>query len=104
MYRRRDEWIRLGVRNGLWVFCRDATTRRSAGTWPTAGAWAGCSPIDRAAGGLKPSHLIERTHAWLNAFGRLRRCTERRRDCVDAYLWLAAAIVPLRALRPGRLA
>jgi transposase len=43
--------------------------------------------------------VVERTHAWLNDFGRLRRCTERRRDCVDAYLCLAAAIVTLRALR-----
>jgi transposase len=43
--------------------------------------------------------VVERTHAWLNDFGRLRRCTERRRDCVDAYLCLAAAIVTIRALR-----
>jgi len=42
--------------------------------------------------------VVERTHAWLNDFGRLRRCTERRRDCVDAYLCLAAAIVTIRAL------
>jgi transposase len=43
--------------------------------------------------------VVERTHAWLNDFGRLRRCTERRRDCVDAYLCLAAAIVTIRAPR-----
>jgi transposase len=43
--------------------------------------------------------VVERTHAWLNDFGRLRRCTERGRDCVDAYLCLAAAIVTIRALR-----
>ena len=41
---------------------------------------------------------VERTNSWLNDFGRLRRCTERRRDCVDAYLALAAAIVTVRAL------
>jgi len=35
---------------------------------------------------------------WLNDFGKLRRCTERRRDCIDAYLALAAAIVTIRAL------
>jgi hypothetical protein len=35
--------------------------------------------------------VIERTNSWLNDFGRLRRCTERRRDCVDAYLALAAS-------------
>jgi transposase len=43
--------------------------------------------------------VVERTHAWLNDFGKLRRCTERRKDCVDAYLALAAAIVTVRALR-----
>ena len=43
--------------------------------------------------------VVERTHSWLNDFGRLRRCTERRKDCVDAYLALAAAIVTVRALR-----
>jgi transposase len=42
--------------------------------------------------------VIERTNSWLNDFGRLRRCTERRQACVDAYLALAAAIVTLRAL------
>jgi len=43
--------------------------------------------------------VVERTHAWLNDFGRLRRRTERRRDCVDAYPCLAAAIVTIRAPR-----
>jgi IS5 family transposase len=42
--------------------------------------------------------VVERTHAWFNGFGRLRRCTERRRDRVEAYLCLAAAIVTVRAL------
>ena len=42
--------------------------------------------------------VIERTNAWLNDFGRLRRCTERRTPCVQAYLALATAIVTLRAL------
>src|SRR5919112_2343410 len=42
--------------------------------------------------------VVERTNSWLNDFGRLRRCTERRQDCVDAYLNLAVAIVTLRAL------
>jgi hypothetical protein len=36
--------------------------------------------------------------SWLNDFGKLRRCTERHQNCVDAYLALAAAIVTLRAL------
>ncbi|SHN88907.1 hypothetical protein SAMN05660350_04898 [Geodermatophilus obscurus] len=43
--------------------------------------------------------VVERTHAWFNGFGRLRHCTARRRDCVNAYLRLAAAIVTIRALR-----
>jgi transposase len=42
--------------------------------------------------------VVERANSWLNDFGKLRRCTERRRACVDAYLNLAAAIVTLRAL------
>jgi IS5 family transposase len=42
--------------------------------------------------------VVERTHAWLNDFGRIRRCTERRRRCVEAYLALAVAIVTFRAL------
>jgi transposase len=42
--------------------------------------------------------VVERTNSWLNDFGRLRRCTQRRRDCIDAYLALAAAIVTIRAL------
>jgi transposase len=42
--------------------------------------------------------VIERTNSWLNDYGRLRRCTERRRCRVEAYLALAAAIVTLRAL------
>ena len=43
--------------------------------------------------------VVERTNSWLNDFGQLRRCTERRKTCVEAYLALAAAIVILRALR-----
>ena len=42
--------------------------------------------------------VVERTNSWLNDFGKIRRCTERRRDCIDAYLTLAAAIVTIRAL------
>ncbi len=42
--------------------------------------------------------VVERTNSWLNDFGKLRRCTERRQACVDAYLALAAAIVTIRAL------
>jgi transposase len=42
--------------------------------------------------------VVERTHAWMNAFGKVRRCTERRGTVVDFYLWLAAAIVTVRLL------
>ncbi|MFC9916418.1 IS5 family transposase [Streptomyces sp. NPDC127197] len=42
--------------------------------------------------------VIERTHAWMNGFGKLRRCTEKRHRVVDFYLYLAAAIVMLRML------
>jgi hypothetical protein len=41
---------------------------------------------------------IERTHTWMNAFGKLRRCTEQRQVVVDLSLFLAAALVVLRRL------
>jgi transposase len=42
--------------------------------------------------------VIERTHAWMNDFGKVRRCFERRRAVVDFYFWLAAAIVTVQLL------
>jgi transposase len=42
--------------------------------------------------------VIERTHAWMNAYGKVQRCCERRGAVVDFYLWLAAAIVTVRLL------
>ena len=42
--------------------------------------------------------VVERSHAWLNAFGKLRWCTERRRLCVQFYLALACVIVIVRRL------
>ncbi|OUD02760.1 IS5 family transposase [Streptomyces swartbergensis] len=42
--------------------------------------------------------VIERTHSWMNGFGKLRRCTEKRSLVVDFYVYLAAAIVTLRML------
>ena len=42
--------------------------------------------------------VVERTHAWMNGFGKLRRCTERCRQVVDFYLFLTAAIVVVRQL------
>ena len=42
--------------------------------------------------------VVERTHAWMNGYGKLRRCTEKLRPVVDFYLFLAAALVVLRQL------
>jgi hypothetical protein len=41
---------------------------------------------------------VERTHAWGNAFGKLRWCTERRRRVVEFYLALAHPIIIVRRL------
>lgn len=42
--------------------------------------------------------VVERTHAWMNGFGKLRRCTEKTRSVVEFYLFLAAAVVVTRCL------
>lgn len=42
--------------------------------------------------------VVERTHSWMNNFGKLRRCTDRDGAIVDFYLYLAAAFVTLRCL------
>jgi hypothetical protein len=42
--------------------------------------------------------VIERTHAWMNGYGKLRRCTERNAKVVDFYLYLAAALVTIRQI------
>ncbi|MES0838483.1 IS5 family transposase [Nocardiopsis tropica] len=42
--------------------------------------------------------VVERTNAWMNDFGKLARCTERRRACVEFYLCLASAIITVRSL------
>jgi hypothetical protein len=42
--------------------------------------------------------VVERTRSWMNGFGKLRRCTERRGLVVDFYLLLAAAFVVARCL------
>ena len=42
--------------------------------------------------------VVERTHSWMNGYGKLRRCTEQRAAVVDFYLFLAAALVVLRQL------
>jgi hypothetical protein len=42
--------------------------------------------------------VIERTHAWMNGFGKLRRCTDKSALIVDFYLALAATLTVLRRL------
>jgi transposase len=42
--------------------------------------------------------VVERTHSWMNGYGKLRRCTEKHRVVVDFYLFLAAALVVIRQL------
>ncbi len=42
--------------------------------------------------------VVERTQSWMNGYGKLRRCTERKGAVVDFYLFLAAAFVTVRAL------
>jgi hypothetical protein len=41
---------------------------------------------------------VERTHSWMNGYGKLRRCTDRDGKIVDFYLYLAAALVTIRQL------
>jgi transposase len=42
--------------------------------------------------------VVERTHSWMNGYGKLRRCTENAQAVVDFYLFLAAALVVVRQL------
>lgn len=42
--------------------------------------------------------VVERTHAWMNGYGKLRRCTEKAKSAVDFYLFLAATFVVTRCL------
>lgn len=58
----------------------------------------GCTGVLPPSGPPAPGHVgerwvVARTHSWLNAFGKLRRCTERPAAVVDLYLFLAASIV-----------
>ena len=41
---------------------------------------------------------VERTHSWMNGYGKLRQMTDRDAKIVGFYLYLAAAFVTLRAL------
>lgn len=42
--------------------------------------------------------VVERTQSWMNGYGKLRRCTEKTKEMVDFYLFLAAAFVVTRCL------
>ena len=35
---------------------------------------------------------MERLHSWMNGYGKLRRCTDKRKVIVEFYLNLAAAL------------
>ncbi len=41
---------------------------------------------------------VERTDSWMNGYGKLRRMTDRDAAIVRFYLYLAAALVTVRAL------
>lgn len=41
---------------------------------------------------------IERTHSWMNGFGKLRRFTDKRKIIAEFYLYLAAALTVIRRL------
>ena len=43
--------------------------------------------------------VVERTHSWMNGYGKLRRYTEKARAVVDFYLFLAAARMAAQARR-----
>jgi transposase len=47
--------------------------------------------------------VVERTQAWMNGFGKLRRCTEKSGAVVDFYLFLAAIVVTRRLIQRARL-
>ena len=41
---------------------------------------------------------VERTHSWLNGYGKLRRCTDKHQVIVEFYCYLAAALTVIRRL------
>lgn len=41
---------------------------------------------------------VERTHSWMNGYGKLRRLTDRRKTVAEFYLNLAAALTVIRRL------
>src|SRR5215218_1848297 len=70
--------------------------RHSQGAGPRTG-WPARSP--RAVpprSRLARRWVVERSHAWLNRFGKLRWRIERRRACVAFWLTLACIVVVIR--------
>jgi len=41
---------------------------------------------------------VERTHSWMNGYGKLRRFTDKRKIIVEFYLYLAASLTVIRRL------
>ena len=41
---------------------------------------------------------MERLHSWMNGYGKLRRCTDKRKVIVEFYLYLAATLTVIRRL------
>ncbi|MDQ2655063.1 MAG: hypothetical protein M3Z20_18690 [Chloroflexota bacterium] len=99
--------------------CSDRTIRRRVGVVPPdlpvhldrgyAGAPVqavlaefGCTGVisptaTPASGHVGERWVVERTHSWLNAFGKLRRCPKRHAS-VELYLFLAASIMVIQQL------
>ncbi len=42
--------------------------------------------------------VVERTHSWMNGYGKLRRSTDKRQTVVEFFLFLAAALTVIRRL------
>ena len=41
---------------------------------------------------------VERTHSWMNGYGKLRRFTDKQKFIVEFYLYLAATLTVIRRL------
>lgn len=41
---------------------------------------------------------VERTHSWMNGYGKIRRSTDKRKIIVEFYLHLAATLTVIRRL------
>lgn len=67
------------------------TCWRRVRDWQAAGVWHGLNLALR-------DELVERTHAWLAAFGKLRTRFKRRSDIHVALLSLACCVSYLRSL------